>query len=815
MRWNVLSVALAAALAWGAVPASADVDTEVPLPAKLQGTLGPGEVETVRFFAPGGSLLQVKLATKKGSGVDPGLRVLDPDGLEVPLPAGNVTDKGDSIKVKNLALDRSGTWAVEVSGVGAGDYKLAVKARVPTKRVEDVTLGGGAVAMQLAVQYGATVKITAKAAKGSPATPVVQSLDGIDLTAAGKRKAGLHKVSVTAPASGDLVLLVDGEGDPGDARVTVSIKPPAAKAAKIDVRGAALGRPAGGETAVGRVILPDQGGRVEAGPASDLFGASVDVPPGALSEPVLVTIRSADAERLADPDADTNAGPTVEFQPSGLQFSQPVVVTVPIDPQALPVQASEGDITVLIVEDDGSTREVVPTSVDLDAGVCTVQVSGFSRFTSVAPAGSPQLAGRSYWGFTFDMRLEDDLSGRDESGLRRVSRADALLDFDVDGFTVTATGEERELLFGTVRNQSEQLEGLLQSSTASFQDTGYWQYGTDGRRVGLQFSDDPEDPVFVSRDGTVLVNATAEPDEGTPSDAILDVFVERPATTDPTSLVVGTYYIGELSYFVEQPAPGSLLTLELLRGFGTLKINANGSATVDIVEVDGFGVPRFGGSGTAFQYAEERFRGGLSWSIDPSGQFAGSVLIDTGDELVLRMLPHRDGTMFVAMPVGDDMLDVPYIVGVKQSSGRSLADLDGEHSVGTVFVRPNQYQIEDGPQGSGQFVTIPDFDLDSTSERITFDGSSSALLSSRGVLRQFRDPLTMGGVARDTTVFPDETLQVSLRGDGRFQVNVEGAEIRGAITRDGTFGFLVPDPDQREFGLILIGNRPPDQDPPP
>ena len=103
-----------AVLACVVAPARGDVDTEVPLPAKLQGSLDQDEVEIVRFFAPQGSVLAAKLKTGKKDGVDPELRLLDPDGVEVPIPAANVKDKGASIAVKKLELSRSGTWALEV-----------------------------------------------------------------------------------------------------------------------------------------------------------------------------------------------------------------------------------------------------------------------------------------------------------------------------------------------------------------------------------------------------------------------------------------------------------------------------------------------------------------------------------------------------------------------------------------------------------------------------------------------------------------------------------------------------------------------------
>jgi hypothetical protein len=809
MRRKILTAACAVALFSASAPCRADVDTEVPVPAKIQGSLGEGETEVARFFAPAGSLLQVKLSTKKTGGLDPALRVLDPDGAELPIPAGNLQDKGSKIKVKKLPLERSGVWAVEVSGAGSGDYKLVLKTKVPTKLVEDVQVGGENPEIVVPAAFGSTIKVTAKSSKGSPATPVLQSLDGEDLTGEGKRSDSSHKVSMGAGASGDLVLVVGGEGAAGGVRVTIAIQPPKTKTAKVDVRGVTLGRPTGGETAVGKVIVPAEGGDVAAGPESDLFGASVQVPAGALSEPTLISIRSSAPELLVDP-GDASAGPTVEFGPSGLAFSQPVTVTVPIDVRQMPVQTTAEDIRVLIVEDDGTVREVVPISVDLDAGFCTLPASGFSRFTAIAPAGSPQLAGRGYWGFLFDANLEDDFTQRDESGVRRIAMGDALIDFDPDGESWSAHIDEREVFFGLDRDaQDDQLVPVFDVAEVVAQDTGTWGYGSGGRRIRLFFDgEEGEDRMFVSRDGSVLLNTTDEPEEGVPNDALLDLFVERPAADDPTSLLLGKYHFGELNLSVGPREDGALIEVELLSTWGTVTFKENGKLAIDVVHKEAFGVVE--SEPPAYEIGEFRDRLSVDWEVETTGPFAGAVLVDDGEDSTFRVFPHRDGRMFVMTNQSGDG-EFGLLVGVRVSSGRDVSEIEGNHAVGTVFLEPNEYQIENGFPGSGDVRFVPDFAIASESSRLLFDGTDALTISRRGSLYQQRDPAERGGVLRERELGPDDTIGVSLANDGRLTFETGGDELRGGLAGDGSFGFVVQDPDNPNFGIVLFVNRPPQQ----
>ena len=804
MRRLLAVTAVGLALLVVAVSARADVDTEVPLPAKLQGSLDDGEFETIRFFAPEGATLTAKLSTKKKDSVDVRLVLLDPDDVALLLPPANVTDKGSTIKVKKFVLERSGTWSLRVSADGAGDYKLSVKTKLATSLEYDVELAGDPVDLTIPAVRGATLKITAKAPRGGTAAPVLQSLDGDDISLDGKRTAASHTATVVAPRSGDLVLAVAPDGGDGPVTVRVIVKPPKSKVAKVDVRGETLGRPGGGETAVGKVVQPDVGAQIVVGAGTDLVGAAINVPAGALTAPTLISIRSASPEVLADPD--TGAGPTVEFLPSGLQFSQPVTVTVPIDVTSLPVQTTADDITVLVVESDGSSQEVIPTTVDLDAGVCTVPTSSFSRFTAIAPAGSPRLAGRKYWGVALDIRLELDLSGRNESGERHLARGDVLLDFDPDGVSVAAESVDYELRFGHIRNQSEQIEGLFETSVGGFADTVTWQYGPDGRHIELQIPGEQQDEhLFVSRDGSVLLNAVAEVSEGASDGAQLDLFLERPATLDPSALVVGTYYVGDLSIHFDQPQPADPLRFELLRTFGTVTFSANGAFTFDVVHVLADGVPS--GSSPAFDFVEERDRGSGTWIVEQAGPFAGAIIV-TIDGQQMRALPDRAGRVFVAAQLGAVFDDWTYLVGVKTSTGRSLSQLNGEYVAGTLFVEPREYEIEDGAPGSGQSLSLPDFSLSSESARLTFDGSAQAIYATQASVYLERNPLAVGGVVLDRSVESPAPLGVVLRKDGRFEVSVNDGAPRGAFTADGTFGFVVPDPDQRQFGLVFFVNRP-------
>jgi hypothetical protein len=92
------------------------------------------------------------------------------------------------------------------------------------------------------------------------------------------------------------------------------------------------------------------------------------VPAGALPETRTLSLSSASA------DAPTSLG-SVELQPSGLAFVNPVLLTVKMDPAALP---AEGNLYVDLVGSDGMVEEL-PVTTDRTTGTLTVPVSHFSQ----------------------------------------------------------------------------------------------------------------------------------------------------------------------------------------------------------------------------------------------------------------------------------------------------------------------------------------------------------------------------------------------------------------------------------------------------
>jgi hypothetical protein len=411
-----------AVLAAGA--ASASIDAEVPPALKAKSSIAPsGETETFRFAAARRSLLSLQLASARGGNVVLGFNLRDSTNDTVDVSAA-VVQSGPKTILKDFELPESGDYRLEVSGEGTGDYTLTISLKGP--RPLDGAFSMNNLAQQefdFAAPANASVSIVAKTAPGSPAQPRLVSLDGdldsIDLTEQGKRTATSHAVTIPdVGPGGELTLLLENLGPAGDIGVTIKVKPKKLKAQKRDFRGTVLGHPGGGESYLSRIV-GSQGGTVGIDDSeSAIDGAQVVLPGGALPGDTEIGVSTAPEPPLGSAD-DQAAGPAVDLQPSGILFDVPVAVTLPFDPALLPVGADGSDLRVLIVEDNGSSREVEPDSVDAESGLLTVSTSGFSVCIPIVERGTPRVGvdagGDEFWLLGLNGRLAPGESGDSRS----------------------------------------------------------------------------------------------------------------------------------------------------------------------------------------------------------------------------------------------------------------------------------------------------------------------------------------------------------------------------------------------------------------
>ncbi|MFO1270428.1 MAG: Calx-beta domain-containing protein [Rubrivivax sp.] len=132
------------------------------------------------------------------------------------------------------------------------------------------------------------------------------------------------------------------------------------------------------------------------GSVAEPGGAQVSIPAGALAAATAIGVESNAGGAPALPSGVTAAGPIVAFTPHGITFAQPVAITVPFDPSAVPA----GRSPVLYKTNAAGAWEQV-TGATVSGSTMTGSVSGFS-WAVVAPAPLPSLPlAWEDWSFTY------------------------------------------------------------------------------------------------------------------------------------------------------------------------------------------------------------------------------------------------------------------------------------------------------------------------------------------------------------------------------------------------------------------------------
>ncbi|MDB6148990.1 MAG: hypothetical protein JWQ44_438 [Chthoniobacter sp.] len=154
-------------------------------------------------------------------------------------------------------------------------------------------------------------------------------------------------------------------------------------------------------TVIGAEISPVAGGALTvADDSSELFGAGISVPAGAVSRVLRGTIQEDPEHLPALPFGIRAVGPGVVFGPVGEVFAAPVRLIVPISPSRFPAETVLTDIRVLAMTDSGWTEIPVtgrsPHTVE-------VQVTNLAFDPIIAVISEPLQAG--------ELRISSDPPG--------------------------------------------------------------------------------------------------------------------------------------------------------------------------------------------------------------------------------------------------------------------------------------------------------------------------------------------------------------------------------------------------------------------
>ncbi len=113
---------------------------------------------------------------------------------------------------------------------------------------------------------------------------------------------------------------------------------------------------------------------VTATDSAALAGTSLAIPAGALPADTTITVEPALLSLVTDGEA---LSPAVEWGPSGLTFSTPATMTLPL---TLSLTDLASDLEVVVEEADGTVKAISTVTLDATRTLASFKVSGFSTF---------------------------------------------------------------------------------------------------------------------------------------------------------------------------------------------------------------------------------------------------------------------------------------------------------------------------------------------------------------------------------------------------------------------------------------------------
>jgi hypothetical protein len=813
MRRVWLALGVAAALVLPAVRARAGIDVEMAASFKAKSTLDPGETEVYRFHAEKGTLVTLSVAAAKGTDLVFSLALFDGVGDPVAIPAGVVKDLGKKVSWKGFVVPATDDYRLEVSATGSGAYAISFAKKAQAKWPGTLVFPDSTpLDHPFSAPAGSTVSVAAKTHKGTAAAPALVSAQGpgldLDLTSAGKKTATSHAAPLGVLAQGgDFTVTVGNGGAAGSIDVTVVVKPPKAKPAKLDLRGVSLGHPSGGETLVVRTVGAAGGTVTVDDAASDLLNASVTIPPGVLAGNTPISVGST-----VDPPLGTQAvqaaGPAVDLQPSGLVFSSPVTVVLPFDFTRIPAGSTAADITIRIVEEDGSAQVVPPDSVDEAGGTVTVLTNGFSVCIPVIPPGPPVFGynsngtvkpgGDEFWFLGLRAQFGTDFSANDSRN-RQVELEEGQVSLYSDG-TLQVASQKTQLQWSNSDTGPGQVDGTITTTVTSNGDSVGWVYGADGQTIEIT-GGGSEYPIFaVSRDGSVVSSRT---NDGTFPETENIFGIRKPTQTPTLALLAGSYQGVGFEIKSSGQSPGAPADLHFRRIFGTMTLGADGSARV------GFSQRKAEFDTGTGQWSSSLENGSIT---APAGsavvEAQGTVLVtfpfQNGDTVdPVRIYPGRDfkGGFFTnGTPKSADFLA---FIFTREGSGMGNSVLNGTYRGGLFDPDVQQYGV------SSPNVNVPDFEVQGEGVTATLTGGATGTLAFHDH-KVRRDNGTTGGVAV-TEEDSSTPVSVSVTSKGKVTfATPDGAGV-GSIAPDGSYlvlGSDITNPGQDFFIGVCVRSPP-------
>ncbi|MCG3135120.1 MAG: hypothetical protein HMLKMBBP_02623 [Planctomycetes bacterium] len=359
--------AACAAAAVLAASAPADLIVAVQSGDRVTGTLDPGfEEEVHRIFVPAGATVTFKASCSRKAG--PLEAVLRGEG-------GETARTGTKLVVPyTAAVEERVEFAVRQDPQnGPLPYKLSVSIRYAP--VAPVT--GDAPTLAVSVLPQTRARFAVKRAPGSDAEPAITEVtnpDGAPLPITPGPRA-----TVRCEQFGTYVASASGGGP---SVLSCALKGPKEKR-KLGLRPGDVQEDV---TDVVAGFVTPAGGDVVALEGTEIEGARIDAPSGALpSAKTLLVGRAPDVD-LPEAFAGVAGGPAVFFGPEGTQFKADVTITIPFDTSLI---GALDPIRVFRRDADGSVTEITGFTVDLVAGTVSLPTDHFSVYQVFRAAPLP------------------------------------------------------------------------------------------------------------------------------------------------------------------------------------------------------------------------------------------------------------------------------------------------------------------------------------------------------------------------------------------------------------------------------------------
>ncbi len=501
----------------------------------------------------------------------------------------------------------------------------------------------------------------------------------------------------------------------------------------------------------------------------------------------------------------------MNLQPSGTVFSSPVTVVLPFDFTKLPYGTDPNtQISVKIVEENGSSTVVFVDSVDSLNGTVTVQTNGFSVCIPIVQPGPPSFGynsngtvkagGDEFWFLGLRDQFYGDVSGND-SRQRQVSIEEGTLSLYSDN-TLQVSSQKTQLEWFNFDTGPGQVDGTVYTTTQANGDAVGWAYGTDGQTIVVT-GGGSNYPIFaVSRDGMLL---SSRNNDNTDAEGENIFAMRKPAEAPTLALLAGNYQGVGIQFKAENSGAGSPANVGLRRVFGTLTVTSAGGATLSFAQRNA----QYDGSTGTWSYSLKNatVTGGtvVLDSVDVPGTFTVTFPDQNGETVEpMRIYPGRDWKGGFLTHRDPKSGDVRAFVFTREGSGMSNASLTGTYRGGLFDPDVQSYNV-----GTGPGVNVSDFDCRNEGVTATLTGGATGTLAFHDHKIQRNNSITGGVEVTEQNSSSPVSVTVTAKGKVTFGTS-EGAGV-GTVAPDGSFLTLTSDinnPNQDFFIGICIKSPP-------